>query len=163
MATTYEDGREALVALQGHIQNELDTTYAATFAEYGGADVTLEDDESQGEDLAGKPVIVMGIESEGPSEAVRTIDAWDATARFDVLANPFNGATTGAHNPIGSDTKLSRTLKRILRTDYQDLVALGLYRIRIETSAETVDEPTEDDPSEVHTNPHRIRFTYFTP
>jgi hypothetical protein len=42
-------------------------------------------------------------------------------------------------------------------------VALGLYRIRIETSAETVDEPTEDDPSEVHTNPHRIRFTYFTP
>lgn len=157
--SSFTDGRAALVALQAYLQSTLTADYAATFAAYGGVDVVLRDDEPGEPERVGKPYIMLTLDSDANSEAVRVRNARDLQAGFDVVASEFSGARTGAANPEGSDTRLSRALLQIITDGYADLRALGLYNTRIAALPETVQDA--DGEPQVHTNPHRILLTYF--
>lgn len=156
---TLTNAREGLEIIQTALQAALDAD--ATFTPYGGANVVLMDDEATAAESAGKPYIYLNVESDVPSVQVSTADARDATVAFDVVANDFSGATTGAANPVGSDTLLSTALMNFMRDNYAALRDAGLCFNRIEQGRERIQ--TSDEAPAEHRNPHRIFFTYFTP
>jgi hypothetical protein len=158
---TFNDATEALQVVREHLQSRLDADYSSQFEPYGGVDVITPDDEPDEDDRAGKPYIILSIEGDALSDASgSTGDMRDATLEAECVANDFNGAVTGAANPTGSDTLLSRALAEIARDDYAVLRDAGLYRFRQTASREVINTA---DGMQLHRNPHRFLFSYFTP
>ena len=156
---TLTSARAGLEILRTQLQAVLDGD--ATFTPYGGADVVLADDEASEEERVGRPYVLLDVEGDVMSSEIMQADARDASATFEVVANDFSGAQTGAANPTGSDTLLSGALMDFMRENYAALRDAGLYRNRIEQGKERIQQ--SDDEPETHRNPHRILFTYFTP
>ncbi len=158
---TYPTARDALQVLASLLRTELSTTHAATFAGYGGAQVVFADDEPGASERVGVPCVVLNVQADRQSEAVRLFNARDAIISATVEANDFSGARVGAANPEGSDTKLSRVLSQIIFEQYETLRDAGLMMARFDAEAERVEQ--SDDAADTHQNPHRIYFTYFVP
>lgn len=155
----YINGRDAMAALHAFVKAKMDGEYSQQFANYGGADAVLEDDEPTEPEHAGRPYIVFSLGSDSVSE-------WSAPAnpRNDVevqartVANDFNGAQIGAANIEGSDTILSRVLTQIIEGGTAELAALGLHLASISATTETI---RDNGGGEFHENPHIVRATYF--
>jgi hypothetical protein len=118
--TAITDAHDARTALQSVLAADLaGEPHATTFAAYGGVDVILEDDEPDEPDQVGKPYVAIGEPTEADSEW-----GWwfrDVSIPVRVMATDFSGAQTGAANPVGSDTLLSKAITAIVRDRYTTL------------------------------------------
>lgn len=157
----YLTARDAAQVVADALTAELASTYAATFAPYGGAQVVFADDEPDVSERAGVPCVVLNIESDAQSEAFRIWSAYDAALSATVEASEFSGARTGAANTEGADTKLSRALAQVLEAQYATLRDAGLISLRMGSEAERISSGDSDPP--LHQDPHRILFTYQRP
>jgi hypothetical protein len=158
---TFTDCSEAIRIFQSHLQTQLATDYAGVFAVYGGATVILEDDHPDEFDRDVRPYLVLSIGNDVPSaESSMMADMRDAVIEAESVASGWSGAESGASNPIGSDTLLSRAFMEIVRADYGALRDMGFYRNRLESNRENINTA---DGEQFHRNPHRFAFSYFTP
>lgn len=155
---TFSNGLDAVRVLKTHLQARLDSDYSAVFAPYKGVKVVVEDDEPTGDDQAGKPLLLLAMESDVESQFTAPArPRRDVLVRCDATANDFSGAQTGAANPEGSDTKLARALLEIIAEDYDVLKALGLMHVAVRAERETI---SDSEGVQYHANPHRISWTY---
>lgn len=156
------DAATALRIVHAYVQSKLAANYVSAFASYGGVDCILKDDEPEPLDRVGRPYLVMWTEDDRQSQFGLIYRDGKIAAR--VVASDASGARTGAANPVGSDTQLSKALCEIIRDGYLDLRALGILRPLIEAQNETITKSDTGEmggnAGELHVTPHVISFFY---
>lgn len=150
--------------LKTYLQEKLtEEPHLTTFAEYGGADVVLLDDEPTEADQSGNPHILISKQKHETENWWKVVDdvlrrgkrhLW--TFQAYAIASEFSGAATGINNPVGSDEKLSAALNYIIEAGHSDLAALGLEEIEIMSDLEKIKD------EDIHINPYRITITTYT-
>lgn len=109
--------------LQALLQNHFNGPLAATFATFGGVDVTLLTTEPTLEEQIGKPCLLLEIESDSVSRWNGARGSLrDVVVRFTAQASDFSGATVGAANPTPAQVLISRAFQ-----DYVAQNALALH------------------------------------